>query len=369
MKKVCFRLISAALSVLTVLLCVLPLSASGLDETSLGINEAGATRTVTDCFDREVVIPRNIETVACLYAFSAHVVTMLGEDERIVAVVQGSKRDRLLNEISPHISNSATPSDDGIINIEELLAVNPDVVFLKGETAVLEDETAKLDLFSIPWIAVDFDSISTQMRAIEVIGEVLEQQEKAGEFNRYYQQVVDDMQGRFADLGDEERVRLYHSVNEATRTDAAGTLMAEWTHVAGAENVSVGEELRIYENKYFAGIEQILAWNPDVILCNEFGVDGYILSNEKWSPLSAVKEGRVWIIPTGISRWGHPGGMETPLAILWTANKLYPEKTADLDMFELTRSFYRDFFDYEIDDELLDHMLSGGRMRMSKHNG
>lgn len=369
MNKIYFRVISVALSALLIPLCILPLSASGLDETTLEISEPGTTRTVTDCFDRNVEIPRNIETIACLYAFSAHVVTMLGEDERIVAVVQGSKRDRLLNEISPHISNLATPSDDGIINIEELLAVNPDVVFLKGDTALLEEETSKLDLFSIPYIAVDFENISTQMRAIEVIGEVVGQQERAEEFNRYYRQVVTDTRGRFTDLDDDGRVRLYHSVNEATRTDAAGTLMAEWTRVAGAENVSVGEELRIFENKYFAGIEQILAWNPEVIICNEFGVDNYILSNEKWSPLRAVKEGEVWIIPTGISRWGHPGGMETPLAILWTAKKLYPEKTADVDMYEITRSFYRDFFDYEIDDELLEYMLSGGRMRMPKNNG
>lgn len=369
MNKFSSKGITATFTALLLLFYIVPLSASGQDETPLEIDESAATRTVTDSFNRDVVIPRDIETVACLYAFSAHVVTMLGEDERIVAVVQGSKRDRLLNEISPHISSSATPSDDGIINIEEILAVNPDLVFLKGETAILEEETAKLDLFSIPWIAIDFGSVSSQMRAVEIIGEVLGQQERAEAFNGYYRQVVEETQGRFSDLNEGERVRLYHSINEATRTDAAGTLMAEWTQIAGAENVSVGEELRIFENKYFAGIEQILTWNPDVILCNEFGVDGYILSNEKWSPLAAVKEGRVWTIPTGISRWGHPGGLETPLAILWTAKRLYPERTADLDIPELTRSFYSDFFDYEINDELLDHMLSGGRMRMPKNNG
>lgn len=363
------RKISVIFSALLIQICVSPLFAAGLDEQSPDTNETGATRTVTDCFNRNVVIPRKIETVACLYAFSTHVVTMLGEDDRIVAVVEGSKRDRLLNEISPDISNLATPSNEGTINIEELLAADPDVVFLKGDTAVLDDETAKLDLFSIPYIVIDFESISSQMRAIEVIGEVLEQQETAEAYNSYYRQVVNRTQARFADLEDHEKIRLFHSINEATRTDAAGTLMAEWTQVAGAANVSVGEELRIFENKYFAGIEQILAWNPDVIICNEYGVGNYILSNEKWSSLQAVKEGKVWTIPTGISRWGHPGGMETPLAILWTAKRLYPERTADLDIPEITRSFYSVFFDYDMDDELLEHILSGGRMRIPKQNG
>ena len=345
------------------------LAAVGVEETTGAPAVSSPSRVVVDSFNREVPLPREIGTIACLYAFSAHVVTMLGEDERIGAVVRGSKRDRLLNEISPSIRKAATPSDDGIINIEELLAVDPDIVFLKGETALLEEETAKLELFSIPYVVIDFTDIASQMRAIEVIGEVLGKEDKAADFNRYYRKVLDETRERFVNLREDDRVRLYHSVNEATRTDAAGTLMAEWTEAAGAVNVSVGEELRIFENKYFAGIEQILFWDPEVIICNEYGVDSYILSNEKWASITAVKEGRVWIIPTGISRWGHPGGMETPLAILWTADRLYPDLTEDIDMTELTRNFYRDFFDYEIDDELLNHMLSGGRMRMPRNNG
>lgn len=323
-------------------------------------------RTVVDCFDREVMIPEKLERVACLYAFSVHVTTMLGEGDKITAVVNGSKRDMLLNEINPHIEAAATPSDDGIINIEELLASKPDLVFLKGETARLEEETAKLELFSIPYVVIDFVTIEEQMRAIEVIGAVFDKLEQAQAYNAYYREVIAESRKRSADIPREERVRLYHSVNEAARTDAAGTLMAEWTEIAGAVNVSVGSNLRIYENKYFASIEQILNWDPEVIICNQFGVDQYILSNEKWATIEAVEQGRVYKIPTGISRWGHPGGMETPLAILWTMTKLYPERSRDIDLYAETRRFYAEFFDYEISDELLERILSGGQMRLKK---
>ncbi len=356
-------------AVLLTMLVSIRLSAVGVEDAPVDSGEVRSTRLVTDCFNRQVSIPEEINNVACLYAFSTHVVTMLGEDERITAVVEGSKRDRLLNEISPYIMNAATPSNGGLINIEELLAVNPDLVFLKGETALLDDETAKLDLFSIPYVVIDFNDMATQMRAIDVIGEVMGRVEKAADFNRYYQSVLESTRVRFSGLKAEDKTRIFHSVNEATRTDAAGTLMAEWTETAGAVNVSVGEELRIYENKYFAGIEQIIAWDPEVIICNEYGVDSYILSNEKWAAITAVKEDRVWIIPTGISRWGHPGGMETPLAILWTASMLYPDLTMDIDMVEETRSFYKEFFNYMIDDELLGQILSGGRMRIARNNG
>ncbi len=327
-----------------------------------------AERTVIDCFDRTVSLPETIDRVACLYAFSTHVMTMLGEDDKIVAVVEGSKRDMLLNEVSPYIGEAATPSDSGIINIEELLATDPDLVFLKGETALLAEETAKLELFGIPYVVIDFTTIAEQMRAIEVIGDVMGESDRAAAYLRYYQRIIDETLARTSSLSEDEKHRVYHSVNEATRTDAAGTLTAEWTQIAGAINVSVGSDLRVYENKFYASIEQILLWDPEIIICNEYGVDGYIMNNEKWQTIQAVKDQLVFKIPTGISRWGHPGGMETPLAILWTVGTLYPELSEDIDMFGITNDYYNDFFDYQISDELVERMLSGGRMRMAKED-
>ncbi len=36
--------------------------------------------------------------------------------------------------------------------------------------------------------------------------------------------------------------------------------------------------------------------------------------------------------PIGISRWGHPGSLETPLAVLWTAKTVYPDKFGHIYM-------------------------------------
>jgi iron complex transport system substrate-binding protein len=155
-------------------------------------------------------------------------------------------------------------------------------------------------------------------------------------------------------------------VNEAARTDAPGTLPAEWTVLTGALNVSVGEPLRLYDNKYFASLEQIYVWDPDVIICNQEGVDEYMLTNEKWANLRAVQERKVYQIPVGISRWGHPGGMETPLAMIWTAKTLYPERFTDVDIRRIMFDFYADFFDHTISREMTDQILSGKGMRLPK---
>ncbi len=332
-------------------------------------SEEASTNTVTDCAGRQVKIPSKVNRIACLYAFSGHVAAMLGKGDNIVAVVDGLKRDKLLTQMYPSIKNAAVPSVEGAINIEELINTNPDVVFVKSDTAKTAGEAAKLDKSGIPYVVTDYRNIKEQQYAIDVIGKVIGAEEKARKYNEYYNKCVDLVKQKTAAIPREKRVRIYHSVNEATRTDTKDTLPADWIQAIGAINVSLDQNLRMLEGKHFAGLEQILLWDPDVILANEPGVADYIMTNKQWSSLSAVKNRKVYQMPNGISRWGHPGSLETPLAVLWTAKILYPDLFNDLNMESETKSFYKEFFNLSLSNDTVSQILSGMGMRISKQEG
>jgi len=138
------------------------------------------------------------------------------------------------------------------------------------------------------------------------------------------------------------------------------------TKAAGVINVSVGKSLHEKEDKSFADIEQILIWNPDVIIVNEDGVAKEILNDKKWSPIKAVQNKKVFSIPVGISRWGHPGGLETPLAILWTAKTVYPILFSDIDLKKEMSSFYNTHFNLSLDEEMTNKILGNQGMRHAK---
>ncbi len=325
------------------------------------------THPVTDFLGRTVYVPNTVERIGCLYAVSGHAVTLLGKGANIVAVVNGLKREAILREINPAIMEAGTPKGSGdAINIEELSRLAPDVVFIQSSTAQDEAELDKFAKFGIPALVVDYRSMAEQQAAIRMIGEAIGAVEKAEAYNAYYRETADRVSERISAIPAEQRVRVYHSVNEATRTDARDTLPADWLAVAGADNVSLDAELRLSGDKYFASIEQILLWDPEVILVNEEGVDEYILENEHWTNLQAVKNRRVYKLPNGISRWGHPGSLETPLAILWTAKTLYPAAFADVDMVQETIDFYQRFFDFAIDRATAERILSGKGVREAK---
>ncbi|WP_418790771.1 ABC transporter substrate-binding protein [Phosphitispora sp. TUW77] len=324
------------------------------------------TIQIRDCIGRKAQIPAKVERIACLYAFTGHVVTMLGQGDKIVAVVNGLKRDTLLNEMVPSIGQALVPSTEGAINIEELIKAKPDLVFIRAETAAQEGETEKLNKSGIPYLVVDFNSIEEQKYAIEMIAKAVGVANKGKKYNQYYQDCLDLIEQKLTGLPDKDRLKVYHSVNEASRTDSPNTLPADWMQRAGVINVSVNDKLKFLEGKYYANLEQIFLWDPDIIIANEPGVGGYILDSEQWAGLRAVKEGKVFQMPIGISRWGHPGSLETPLAVLWMAKTAYPKTFQDLDMVLETKTFYKQFFNIELNDDGIARILQGQGMRTAK---
>lgn len=328
--------------------------------------ESGDAITVTDCIGRNVIIPAHPQRIACLCPESGHALALFGQGDKIVAAVGGMQRDLLLVEMYPHVKDVPVPKSSGAINIEELAKCNPDIVFVKGDTARNEAEVYKMNKCGIPFLVIEFNNMKEQQAAITMIAEALGINEQAQKYNSYYQQCIERVAEKVATIPEEDRIRVYHSVNEATRTDIRGTLPADWIQAAGAKNVSIDQELRLVDGKHYASLEQILIWDPEYILVNEPAVVGYIMNHEHWRPLQAVKDKRVLALPNGISRWGHYSSLETPLVVMWTAKTLYPDKFADIDMVAETKYFYKEFFRMDLTDETVQKILSGEGMRASK---
>ena len=326
------------------------------------------TRTVVDCIGRSVEIPDKIERIGCLYAFAGHVTALLGEEDKIVAVVNGLKRDKLLTAMFPDILDKPVPFSEDAINIEELAKLDPDVVFIRETTADNKSEMEKLESFGIPALVVDSNTIEEQRASVLLVGEVCGNKalEQAKKYDAFFEEAVRTAEDKARSIKPDQVVTVFHSINEATRTDTAGSLPAQWTALVGVKNVSADQELSLLEGKSYAGLEQIYRWDPQVIICNEPGVSGYILSDKKWAELQAVKNKRVYQMPIAISRWGHPGSMETPLAMFWLGKLAYPDLYADIDLVQKTKEFYKTFFNYNLSGEEVSMILSGEGMRKGK---
>ena len=322
---------------------------------------------VTDCAGRTVTVPEQVDRVACLYAYTGHVAVLLGVEDRIVAVVNGIKRDELMQRKVENLDDLPCPYSSGSVNIEELAATKPDLVLLRVENLADAGEQEKLDGMGIPYVVVDYVTMEDQLYSIEMMGKALGRADQALAYTAWYRDTVAMVRERLSAVPEAERVRVYHSVNEVVRTDIPDTLSYEILAAAGCQNVvaSAGE-LRLDGNKGMTTVEQIYVWDPDVVLVTEPDAAAYFNTNEKFAGLRAVREGRVYQLPVGISRWAHPGSLESPLAALYIAKLLYPDLFSDIDMRAELISCYERFFHISLTEEDLDMIFSGQGMRAPK---
>jgi iron complex transport system substrate-binding protein len=324
-------------------------------------------KTIVDCIGRKVDIPINATKIAAIDPFSGQTMIMIGAGDKMVSTTNGNKRDKLLEAIYPNLTNVAVIHSSGAINAEALAALKPDFVFLKNEFYIAEGEADKLKKLGIPYLVVKYSTMEEQISTISMIGEAIggEAKEKADAINEYYRHVITIAREHCKQIPKDKKLRIYHSINEAVRTDGSNSLGADWISAVGGINVSVGEELRASGENYYAGLEQIFVWDPDVIICNEVSTKDYLLTNPKWKGLRAVYEGNVHNIPVGATRWGHQGNIETFFGMLWMGVTLYPDYYRDIDLKDEVISFYKDYLGLEIDDETYNLMLAGEGIRTS----
>lgn len=356
MKRIMKQMIAAL--ILLILCC-------GCGATSSAESTANLSdQSLIDCAGRKVTLPQDKDRIACLYAYTGHVAVLLNCEDRIAAVVDGLKRDRLMQLKVPNLDSLSCPYKQGAINIEELTAADPDMIFLRASNLQDAGELEKLEKLGIPYIVIEYETMEEQMRSIEVMGKALDRKDAAEAYLSYYESTIDMIKERLAQLPESEKKTIYHSINEVVRTDIPDTLSYEVLEAAGCINVvNNNDALTLDGEKGYVTVEQIYLWDPDIILANEPSAVEYFQTDEKFSGLRAVRENQVYQLPVGLSRWAHPGSVESPLAALYIATTLYPDYFSDIDINEEIREFYNTFFRVSLTDEDIATILCGQGMR------
>lgn len=326
-------------------------------------NGSGTTRTVKDCMGRTVDIPDKPERVACLYASAAHMMAMLDVGDKIIGAPGGVKSDVLMQMKYPKITEVATPHQEGSINVEELLRIDADLALIGYSLAESSGETEKLDKMGIPYVVIDYTNIDQLRSSIQVAGDVFNKREQADQYISFFDKTLNLVADRLKGVDKSKAPRVYHSVNEATRTDPKGTICSEIMEKAGVSDISVSKGAAATGKNAYVTLEEIYKWNPEAIIANEYAVTDYILSDSKWESLAAVKDKKVYTLPVGATRWCHPGSMEAHMGVLTIAKQFYPEKFKDIDMKEFTAEYYEKYFDLKLDDKVITQILSGEGMR------
>jgi iron complex transport system substrate-binding protein len=139
------------------------------------------------------------------------------------------------------------------------------------------------------------------------------------------------------------------------QTALSGSINVEVLDVLGAINVAGSQSAT--SGLANVSMEQVLAWNPDVIVTTDPAFFGSVWTDARWSVVSAVKNTRVYLSPQLPFGWfDFPPGPNRVIGLFWLANILYPDIFGD-DLRTQVSEFYRLFYHREPTPDQLDALL------------
>ena len=344
---------------LSILLILTLLTACGVSAPE----EPPAARTVIDHAGNSVALPETVErVVVCdILPLPSVLAVFFDSADKIVGMSGTSMvaaENSLLGQLYPEILNAETGFIDGsTVNTEELLKLQPDVVFYNASRAELGEQLRKAGFAAVA-VSVnkwEYNSIETLNHWIELLSAIFPENAKTEIVADYSKRVYDMVQERVSGLEENQRQRvlfLYQYSDTNILTSGARFFGQWWADAIGAVNVA--NELTT-DNSVAVNMEQIYAWNPSLIFMTNFttagpeDLYGNTVGVYDWSGIDAVQKQQVYKMPLGMYRSYTPG-VDTPVTLLWLAKTAYPELFTDIDIIRETKAYYKEVFGIDLTD-------------------
>lgn len=328
--------------------------------------ETAETREITDMAGRKVTVPtaENIESVfsagpvAAIFLYMVVPDKLLGWNYELNDVEKSIILDKYQDLPNFGMGDA--------VNYEAVIAANPTIAINSGKIndAMVSDCDALSESLGIPVVAVD-NELNNSAEAFRFMGELLGVEDHAEELAQYAEQVFTDINA-LSDIPEEKKVSVYFGNGEdSLETAPRGSQHAQILDVINAVNVAdleLGDGSRVQ-----ISAEQLLAWDPDVIVVNgEPKADKSgnsaaedILSNPDYASLKAVQDQKVYGTPNAPFSWvDRPAGPNRLIGMRWFSALIYPEYIK-CDINEEIHKFFDLFYHVDLSDEQLENVLKG----------
>ena len=324
------------------------------------VNTAEETQEFTDSTGRTVSLPAKITRIAISGPLSQIYILPLAGD--MLVGVSTAYAEDAQSYLPAYIYEKAEIGQlyggKGEMDLEALLAAAPDVVIDIGEAkkTTADDLTALTGQTGIPFIHIDA-TVATAPEAYRILGKLLGREEKAEELavwcENTYAMITDMMMQ--VDAAGTRKTLLYCLGDKGVNVIAKGSFHAETINFM-SDNLAVVEEVVSSGNE--VDLEQILVWNPEVIIFAPDSCYEDIALSPQWQSVGAVAQGNFYKTPTGPYGWlSSPPAVQRYLGMLWLGQLLYPEYT-EYDLQKEVTAYYKLFYGCDLTDEMYQKLIT-----------
>ena len=242
-------------------------------------------------------------------------------------------------------------------NLEALLNLRPDLVLDVGtiNDTYVSLATRVQEQSGIPYALLDgrFDAVVPLYRKL---GELTHRADQAQALARYADETIKTIKSRIDTVSEAQRPRVYYGRGpNGLETGLGGSINVETIEFLGAHNVAAERRGGLAT----VSVEQVLAWNPEVIITIEPAFATTVRTDPIWAPIKAVQTARIYLSPRLPFGWvDFPPSVNRLIGLWWLAKAFYPDRFPE-DLRPLTREFYQRFYHMTPSDEQIDNVLSG----------
>ena len=348
--------------ILCLLMCIMMLL-SGCGQATGSVAEE-TTVEFTDSLGRVVTVPEQITKIAISGPLSQVYILPLAGD--MLVGVSNAFAEDAESYISEEILNKTEIGQlyggKREMDLEALLAADPNVVIDIGQAkgTMAEDFDALTEQTGIPFVHVDAE-VTTAAEAYRTLGKLLGREEQAEELASWCEDTYAGMIALMekVDADNARKTMLYCLGDKGTNVIAEGSFHAQTVNMM-SRNAAVVDDVVSSGDGNQVDLEQILVWNPEVIVFAYDSCYDMIAEAAEWQSVTAVAEGDYYEAPYGPYGWlSSPPAVQSYLGMLWLGDILYPEYT-DYDLQEEVTEYYKLFYGCELTEEMYDDLVGAG---------
>jgi iron complex transport system substrate-binding protein len=306
-------------------------------EITLSDTALSDTRVITDLAGRNVTLPAEITRISVLHPIPCQMVWRLAPKKLVSVDKQFTERLEFMsdNEKKRLLALPINGEFHSDMNVEDLLAVNPQVVITLTKDTKIESEQKEA---GIPFVAASKDTLEEIADSWRLIGKMVGNEKEGNELGDYWDETIKKVTDQTSEINESDKLKVYYAQSDVTKTVGSRTIMASIISLAGGisfmeanpqmESANTSEEIQV-------SLEQIYKWNPDVIITKTAKGRDEILSKGAWKDIAAVKNKRVY----ASTKYEMLDRTQSLMGLMWTAKVLYPDKVK-IDLNKEVKTFY-----------------------------
>lgn len=329
-------------------------------------SQSGSPRVVDDELG-QVTVPAESNRIATTAPAYTTAVLLLGGADKLVALEDNYGKNEWIKGKYPQLANLPVVFSGNEVNMEELLKQSPDLVVYAnryGENNLKQLQDLDIAAVSSPKGSDKEGNKIDQLRARQVyLGEVIGgvQLDKANKYSQEYLAIKSEIEAKTASIPESERPTVVQlsGAGDSLQANNGSAIGQELITLAGGVNAGAGAtgESKGPSGQTKIDPEQLLSWDPELLLVDSAQIRDTITSDSTFSGLKAVKNNNIIVIPKGAMAWAY-NGPEEYLNMYLFAKAVHPELFKDIDMEAKTKAFYKEYFGFDLDEADLKHLFS-----------